>query len=62
MTLTLTDDERTALVRLIRRALGFVLLAALGGCHAVVSPQPGWDPYGAGIGPMVHGSRVLGDQ
>jgi hypothetical protein len=55
--------ERAALVRLIRQALGItVLFAALGGCQAVVSPQPGWDPYASGVGPMPHGSRVLGDQ
>jgi len=60
--LDLTDDERAALVRLIRRALGIVLLAALVGCQAVVSPQPGWDPYASGVGPMPHGSRGLGDQ
>jgi len=44
---------------LIRLALGIVLVlsAVLGGCA-----PPGWDPYGSGIGPRVHGSRVLGDQ
>jgi hypothetical protein len=54
-------DEGAALVRVIRLALGIVLVlsAALGGCAA---QPPGWDPYGSGIGPRVHGSRVLGDQ
>ena len=52
----------TVLARLLRRALGIMLMAAVIGCHAVVSPQPGWDPYASGIGPMPHGSRVLGDQ
>jgi hypothetical protein len=57
----LTDDERAPLVRLICRALGIVLLAAFVGCQAVVSPQPGWDPYASGDGPTPHGSRVLSE-
>jgi hypothetical protein len=48
------------LLRLLRPALGILLLAALGGCP--VAQPPGWDPYGSGTGRMVHGSRVLGEQ
>jgi hypothetical protein len=53
-------DKQIAAVLLLL-LFGIVLSAALGGCH--VAQAPGWhDPYASGIGPMLHGSRRLGDQ
>jgi hypothetical protein len=58
--LLIVMDKRIAPVALL---LGIVLSAALGGCHVASAQAPGWyDPYASGIGPMVHGSRRLGDQ
>jgi hypothetical protein len=52
-------DKQIAPVLLL--LFGIVLSVALCGCHA--AEAPGWyDPYASGIGPMVHGSRRLGDQ
>jgi hypothetical protein len=53
-------DKQIAPVLLLL-LFGIVLSAALGGCHA--AQAPGWyDPYASGTGPMLHGSRRLGDQ
>jgi len=58
--LLIVMDKQIAPVLLL---FGIVLSAALGGCQLAPTQAPGWyDPYASGIGPMVHGSRRLGDQ